>query len=385
MKRIKPVYKHINSVPVFLMLALLIVSLAGCFGGGDEDDDVADVPATVPDQLNYEIRQGVGVSLTVDAGQPASQVIVSSAFLTGSYNRITEAFTLVPFAPRIMSVSASDFLAELDTQLTEEINDPAVTVNFSQYAMQIVESAAWVGNGDPVSGKFDIYDGPFRKITVTVNPAGVDITYLPFGEATLPGQIGSDSVTWDELDGLFDDDTAEPYARVAAFAYSVLRFMYEQGDLVIRTLEYIAENDTLLQQQSMVSESCDAYPLAPDLPVADPGMSTLNWVDDSLNNELGGGDSFFWIFDQCWSDDATDNIDLLFHGKLDMLNYAETVINDVITRIGFEAGDNNTSGIIYYDLVLTETETDTNSASVIIKVDEALTINGGFDMIFFTP
>jgi hypothetical protein len=279
-----------------------------------------------------------------------------------------------------MSVSASDFLADLDTQLV---------ANFSEYAMQVVDPAAWVGNGDPVSGKFDIYDDAVRKITVTVNPsvnasgiAGVDITFWPDGGE---GSSQSVSVTWQQLEGLFDDESAEPYARVAAFAYSVMRFMYEQGDLVIRTLEYIAENDTLLQQQAMVSESCDAYPLAPVPSVADPGMSTLNWVDDSLNNELGGGDSFFWIFDQCWSDDETDNIDLLFDGKLDMLNYAESVTNDVITRIGFEAGDNNQSGVVYDDLVLTETETDTNSASVILKVADAVTLNGGFDMIFFTP
>ena len=384
MQHIKSIYKHTQTLTGLLIRVLFIVSLAGCFGGGGDDDEVEDVPATVPNQLNYEIKQLEGVSLTVDAGQPARQVMVSSAFMTGSYNRITEAFTLDPFGPRIMSVSAGDFLADLDTKLSEDIGE---TVNFSEYNMQIVEAAAWVGNNFPTVGLFDIRDinSPFRNITLKVNPevepgvAGVDITYWPFGEA---GASQSVSVTWDQLDGLYDDDTAEPYVRIAAFAYSVMRFMYEQGDLVIRTLEYIAENDTLLQQQAMLAESCDAYPLAPVPSVVDPGMSTLNWVDDSLNNELGGGDSFFWIFNQCWNDDDMDIIDLLLDGKLDMLNYAESVTNGVITRIGFEAGDANPSGVVYDDLVLTETET--TLANVILKVDEAVTLNGGFDMIFFT-
>lgn len=384
MKRIKPDYKDKYSVPVFLMLALLVVNLAGCFGGGGDDEVDIDVPATVPEQLSYEIKQLEGVSLTVAAGQEARQVIVSLAFMTGTYNRMTEGFTLDPFGPRIMTVSASDFLAELDTQLSDTLGE---TVNFSEYAMQVVESAAWVGTGDPVSGKFDIYDDAVRKITVTVNAnvndsgvSGVDIDYWPFGGA---GESQSVSVTWQQLEGLFDDESAEPYARIAAFAYSVMRFMYEQGDLVVRTLEYIAENDLQLERDAMVSENCDVYPLVPVPSVADPGMSTLNWVDESLNNELGAGDSFFWIFDQCWIDDDTDNIDLLLHGKFDLMNYVESVTNDVITRIGFEAGGSSPSGIVYQDLDITETETTLEN--VILKVDDALTINGGFDMIFFTP
>jgi hypothetical protein len=386
MQAVKSLYKHIHTIPGFLLLVLLIANLVGCFGGGDDDEVDTDVPATVPDQLNYEIRQGDSVSLTIAVGQDARQAIVSSAFMTGTYNRITEAFTLDPLGPGIMTVSASDFLADLDTQLSNDIEE---TVNFSEYAMQIVESAAWVGKAEPTRGKFDIYDDEVRKITVTVNPsvndsgiAGVDITYLPFGDATLPGQTGTVSVTWDQLDGLYEDTLAEPYARIASFAYSVMRFMYEQGDLVIRTLEYIAENDTRLEKEAMVAENCDTYPLAPVPTVSDPGDSTLNWVDVSLNNELGGGDSFFWIFNQCWNDDDMDNIDLLLDGKLDMLNYAESVTNGVITRIGFEAGDANPSGVVYDDLVLTETET--TLANVILKVDEAVTLNGGFDMIFFT-
>ena len=80
-----------------------------------------------------------------------------------------------------------------------------------------------------------------RKITIRViadadgqGTPGVEITLVPAG-----GPSQSVNYTWELLDGLLDDPTKESYARIAAFAYSFLRVVYEQGGLVIQALELL--------------------------------------------------------------------------------------------------------------------------------------------------
>lgn len=364
---------------IYLILFALIL-IQGCSSGGGDDGGDNNVAPIVPNVLNYDIRQPDGVTLTVKVEQTNLQATVSSTLLLGTYNRLTEAFTLDSLGP-VMSVGASDFLVDLDTEL-------GIGVDFSNYFLQVNTAAAWVGDDNPTSGEFDIRDHLVHKITVTVNPnvngtgiAGVDIVYWPDGDQ-FPGTTPI-SVTWNEFDGYYDNGTVA-YARIASFAYSVFRFMYEQGNLVISTLEYIGDFDTLLEQQGNVTESCDTFqlPVIPATPVPTPGMSIFTWFDDSLDGDLGGGDSFHWIFSQCWNDDETDNIDLLLTGVLSMVNYTEVENAGVITRIGFEPF-NGPGGLVYDQLVLTETET--TLANVILDVAEAVILNGGFSMVFTSP
>lgn len=363
-------------------------TISSCGGGGD--GDVVDTPATVPDVLNYEIRQGTEVSLVLSQNPQAT---VSSTLLTGTFNRITEAFTLnvQPAAPgdnvqpAAMAVSASDFLAELDTELEIALGEGNV-VNFSNYSLHVNTTVAWVGDDNPTSGEFDIRDGhiPAHKITVRVIPdadgqgtPGVDIIFVPTDS---PNQ--STLLTWEQLDGVFDDPTAEPYARIASFAYSMLRFMYEQGELVIFALNFLGDNDDLLEQIGQVSEICDTYPLAPSPAVLDPGMSQVSWYDASHDNSLGSGDTFYLDFTECWDDDETDDFDTLYDGTVNFVNYTEVESGGVLTRIGFEP-TTGTGGIDFDYLEITETETTVSN--VILETSETITLTGGFSMIFTSP
>ncbi len=372
------VFKHVYTISSLIMLMLLLMITTSCSssdGGGS-----VNIQATVPDQLSYEIRQVAGISLSLE--QAGAQATITSTLLTGTFNRITEAFTLNT-QPAAMTVSAMGFLGLLDAALGSGID-------FSNYSLHVTTAAAWVGDGNPTSGEFEIFDNDFRKITVTVNPnvnnsgiAGVDIIYWPDGEGS-PGTSQSISVTWDIFDGVFDDNGAAAYARIASFAYSALRFMYEQGEIVILSLEAIGDFDTLLEQQGSVAESCDTYPFPPDQPVPDPGMSVLTWSDASLDGELGPGDSFSWNLTQCWDDDETDTIDQLLHGVINLAGYTEVVNAGIITRIGFEPF-NGPGGIDFVGLELTETDTDANANQVIFDISDKATLNGGFSMVFTSP
>ena len=359
---------------IFAVTAVVVLILsvnAGCSSGGD--GDAVDIPATIPDVLNYEISQGTGVSLVVSQNPVAT---ISSMALKGSFNRITEDFTLLNSSVPMMSVSASDFLSSL---LSGEYNDYSLAVN---------TTLQWTGNGKPTSGEFDLRVGPVNRIRVSVNPdvtpgvAGVDITYSPTGDADPP--LESTSVTWAEFDALFGS-LALDYQQVAAFGYTVLRFIYEQGGLVIQGLELISENDTLLEETGTVEQSCDSfYPLTPTPAVSyDPGFVKVNWYDVNNDIGLGPGDTVYLGFTQCWVDDETDTIDTLYDGTINLVNYTEVQSGGVVTRIGFEPSVSGDGGVDFDYFKITETETI--STDVIIKTGETITLSGGFSMVFTSP
>ena len=354
------------AITAFVVLILSVN--AGCSSGGD--GEVIDIPATIPDVLNYEMRQGSGVSLVLSQNPQAT---VTSTSLTGSFNRITQAFTLNA-QPEVMAVDATDFLNGL------------LGTEFNNYILAVNTASSWVGDGSPTTGEFDVRDGPVNRIRVSVNPnvqpgvPGVDITYSPNGDA---GPHTTSSFSWVDFDSLFDDAGAEDYEKIAAFAYSMLRFMYEQGELVIFALEFIGDNDTLLEQTGRIEESCDTYPLAPSPPPSViPGMSRFSWYDASFDNSLGAGDTFYLDFTECWDDDPNDDFDTHYQGTVNFVNYTEVESGGVLTRIGFEPG--NTPGGIDFEF-LKITETETTLTNIVLATDETITLTGGFSMVFTAP
>ena len=355
-----------------IMLSIAVLSvlfLVSCGGGGGGDGDVVDDPATVPDVLSYEIRQTTGIDLVIN--QAEKQATVSSALLTGSFDRINEGFTLLPFGPS-MSVDAESFL------------DGLYDTEFNQYVLQVTGTLKWKGDDSPTDGKFDIRDQITQAlIQVSVTPAGVDLAYFPSSVAENPL---SSSISWEAFDSLFENQSAEDYQRIAAFAYNLLRFMYEQGGLVINSLEYLSDNDLLLEQNLSLFESCDPYPYATTDPtVSDPGETLITWNDSSFDGSLGPGDSFLVSYTECWDNEESDNFDQLYNGAVNLVNYVEVENAGVITRIGFEPFQALAGGINFDNFEIIETETDANQGLVIIEQAEKLILKGGFSIVFTSP
>jgi hypothetical protein len=351
-------------VPSIVVLSVLF--LGGCGGGGD--GDVVDTPATVPDVLSYEIKQADGIDLVIDQG--GEQVTISSSLLTGSFERNDSDFTLVPFGPA-MSVDAESFLGGLyDTQ-------------FNQYVLQVNKILIWSGDSSPTDGEFDIRDQTAQAlIRVNITPTGVDLAYSPPSGAESPL---SSSISWEVFDGLFEDESAEEYQRIAAFAYNLLRFMYEQGGLVIDLLEYLSDNDLLLEQNLSLFKSCDTYPYATTETVSDPGETLITWTDESSDGSLGPGDNFLVFFTECWDNEETDDFDQLYHGEVNLVNYVEVEDAGMITRVGFEPFETQSGGIDFVNFEIIETETEVNQQQVIIDEASKLILNGGFSMVFTSP
>ena len=372
-----PFLLFFRRIPTLTTLLTVILFVAvGC--SSDDDGEAVSLPGTVPDQLNYEISQATGISMTLSQNPSAT---VTSASLTGSFNRITEAFTLNVQQSVVMVVSADEFLNTLDTELSNDIEE---NVDFGNYSLHVTSDVAWVGDSAPTSGQIDIRDDPdpVRKITMRViadadgqGTPGVEITLVPAG---CPSQLVN--YTWEQLDGLLDDPTKEDYARIASFAYSFLRLMYEQGELVILALEFIGENDVVLETSGTIVENCDTFPSPADDPtVTNPGTSTVFWTDMDNDQGISSGDTVFLDFFDCWDDDVTDTIDTLFNGGIKFVNYIEVQSSGVITRVGFEfvGGDH---GFDFWRI----TETDTQPGVVVIEPD-TITLTGGFSMVFTSP
>ena len=350
-----------TAVTVFLLIA------SGCSSSGD--GEAIAPPGSVPNLLNYNISQPTGVSMTLSQNPQAT---VSSMSLTGTFDRATEAFTLNASTSAAMTVSAAEFLASLDALLDQG-------VAFSDYELRVVSAAAWTGDNDPTSGEFDIVSADQQhRINVKVNNTlpGVDISYIPNGF-----QPDALSLDWQQFDAAFDNPpTGQEYAAIAAFANSLLRFIYEQGGLVILALEFIGENDDLIENSPPIVEACDTFPRpADDITVINPGSSTVSWTDVDNSIGISSGDTFFLDFVDCWDDDVTDTIDTLYDRGITFSNYTETQSGSVITQIGFAAP----GGIDFTGLQITETED--NGVNILIFGNESITLTGGFSMVFTAP
>jgi hypothetical protein len=338
----------------------------GC--SSDDDGDAVSVPGTVPNPLNYEISQVSGVSMTLAVNPEAT---VSSMLMNGTLDRTSEIITLSAQTPPAMVVSAADFLRSIDPL-------------FNDYQLRVISAATWTGDSNPTSGEFEILSSSSPDtINLKINNTipGVDVTYLQNGT-----EVDSTPLTWQEFNDAFDNPVVnKEYAAVASFANSLLRFVYEQGDLVVQTLEFIGENSDRMEAIGTVGEDCDMFPvnLPPDIIVANPGSFTVGWNDENNDTSIGTGDRVDLAFFECWVNEESDPVARLYNRGITFNNYTEVQSGNMITRVGFESPDGVIAGMVFDFMEITETED--NGINTVISSDNRITVSGGFSMVFTAP
>jgi hypothetical protein len=346
------------------LLTVILFVAAGC--SSDDDDDAVNIPGTVPNLLNYEISQVSGVSMTLAVNPEAT---VSSMLLNGTLDRSSEIITLNAQTLPAMDVSTVGFLQDLEP-------------SFVGYKLYVISAATWTGNGDPTSGEFDIVSAnELDTINVKINNTGVVVTYTPNGVE--PTSI---SLPWQAFDDAFDNpQEGEEFAAVASFATSLLRLVYEQGELVVRTLEFIGENSDLMEAIGTVGEDCDMFPVdrPPDIMVADPGSFTVGWNDEDNDTSISSGDRVYLDFFECWVNEEPGLVARLYNRGITFNNYTEVQSGNVITRVGFESPDGIVAGMVFDFLEITETED--NGINTVISSANTIRVSGGFSMVFTAP
>lgn len=362
-----PILLFFRQLSVFSSLLVLILAVvSGC--SSDGDDEAVSLPGTVPNLLNYQISQVSGVSMTLAVNPEAT---VSSMLMNGTLDRTNEIITLNAQTPPAMVVSAAGFLDSLDPL-------------FNDYQLRVISAVTWTGSGDPTSGEFEIVSSSSPdSINVKVDNTipGVVVTDIPSG-----GGLVSVPLDWQEFRDAFDNPVVnQEFAAVASFATTLLRLVYEQGELVVQTLEFIGENSDSMEAIGTVGEDCDMFPvnLPPDITVANPGSFTVGWNDADNDISIGTGDRVFLDFFECWVNEESDPVARLYNRGITFNNYTEIQSGNVITRVGFESPDGVIAGMVFEFMEITETED--NGINTVISSDNTITVSGGFSMVFTAP
>ena len=161
--------------------------------------------------------------------------------------------------------------------------------------------------------------------------------------------------------------------------------MYEQGELVVQTLEFIGENSDDMEAIGTVEDTCDTYPvnLPPDITVANPGSFAVGWYDANNDISISSGDRVYLDFFECWVNEESDPVARLYNRGITFNNYTEVQSGNVITRVGFESPDGIVAGMVFDFLQITETED--NTINTVISTADTITVTGGFSMVFTAP
>jgi len=208
----------------------------------------------------------------------------------------------------------------------------------------------------------EVKDCDTGNVEVTVDPDGTTPTV--------------ECYTWEVFEGLLDDAGSSPEELQASLAWGAVAFIVEQGLNSLEVFPLIVD-DVFAVRGNLITESCetwDDWPVNP--PTLKPGYFTFFWDDVAGPGQVGSGDSFSQMFDDCWFGDLTDGT--LLDGSIDYVGYIQEIdFNYLLTRIGFVSVE--IGGVDFDSLVITETTQLGND----ITADSPITLTGRYLIVFF--
>lgn len=368
MKTLFNIWKNFLSQLMLLTIVGMGVLSIIATGGGD-DNGLSDMPAP---PLASKVIYGSGTlgGLFFQFEDNGKAIILFN--LNGTYEKTSKSFTMYNSEILLNPVEA---------------HTPLIPLLYDVFTIWPKETLQWSYNHNPASGGLHVTD---RTTSVHVNvnqnidgsnQPGVDLEYSSFVEV-----FATSSLTWEEFKGILNDTASyEDYQVQAAYAYFIWQTVYDHVQLGIDAIEYITLHDSDLEAAGSgiaVTETCDL--LASE---GAQGDYSFSWLDGpgEIPGELGPGDDFIIIFNNCWLDIAGTTTDTLFdHSGVDFNAYAEDQASAVL---GFlEISPNvwttktveNESGIPMpvSTVLVTGLNTDTGSGfNLFLTPDTSTTIN----------
>jgi hypothetical protein len=266
--------------------------------------------------LNYVLsgpRAGVGalsvnaVSGALTATFPSNQSTNGLPWLEGTYDTATDDYVLN---------SSLDPVAWVDT----------TGVPFGALEVRVTQTFRWNDGNDPTSGELTVtsrdvtptFEGTV-KVAVTSTPAsGVNISW-DSDDNGVP-DAGPVFYSWIDFDELWENAGIDLWQRVASFTYSMREFLYDQAELAIEAFTVIEDLFSSFEMAgpgSTLPATC-----SPNPPVHTwPNEVRVTWNDHDGSATININDSFTFVFDNCWIDDPTNDIDEVLNGRLDFLYY----------------------------------------------------------------
>ena len=329
---------HLTSLTIQSWLsAILIVTLlaflnaCGGGGGGDSGTTLTDDPVPpMPSRVHY-IAGGPGgdPSTTGIIMENSGLTVTASFYLVGNYVPATKQYSLIlSTIPRIgILPSGLNFVLP-------------VKDGSGGFGFIVDESLQWIAGQHPTSGTFRAIAGDSIEVKVNndidgAGTPGVDITYF----------TNSSSLSWPDFEAALNNSGAQPYQREASLAYLTFKYLY-------RPLNRVVENFGTLRSQENALEAAGSgqavsVPLCSSFN-ASTGTFNLTWLDGpgDIAGAMGSGDNFMIDVNNCWVDDSSNDIDLLYdNGQMQFKLYGESTTPFVL---GFDQ-------VLFNNLQITET------------------------------
>lgn len=297
----------LRSITRSLIVTLLMIGVAACSSGGgngDDDGDGNDRAPPVPSSVAYSASFG-GLDLEFDGIEVHADI-----GLHGLYRRATRHYTF----------GAESILTGFVATITPGNGLPTLE-DSGGIRLQVTEQLQFAYGQRPTVGAVRIGEGNTVEIRVNNNidgsgEAGVDLTYFIFGEEIIS------SHTWPEFESLMSINEAPNYSRAASAAWYMLRILFDHVQTLMEQTIHLTENDDVIEAAgSNVGVLTDCDPFSDTV-----GNRRFIWTDGPGENpgELGPGDRFRVIFNNCYVDRDTITAGMLYHdGDLRLNDYVE--------------------------------------------------------------
>jgi hypothetical protein len=160
--------------------------------------------------------------------------------------------------------------------------------------------------------------------------------------------------------------------------------LFFRKDEVQRTFDIIPDHEDVFEEGVPQRDSFSAFNVGENpAGVLQEGYNDFTWNDVTGDVEVGPGDSFVWYFDDCWDDDPDDDIDDLYNGTINLMNYVDNEEDGVTIRIGYEPPVEGPGGVYFENFEISEIEEDGGIYSH--DSASAVTLNGGYIIVFYEP
>jgi hypothetical protein len=280
---------------LFVFIFTILFIIPGCGGGGSDGDGGGGTPApTVPTVINYSVGSSTMTPLLTGTAAGGMTFSVTHLDLAGSYNRNTNATTLLENRGMSFHVSATPAVLG-GGEMTIGITTPAGS------------TAQWVSGSNPTAGKFLVTVTARDQITVQVNSGGtgVDISV---------NSVPIASPTWAEFVGAVETSVVSDVV-LASLAYNAIQTVYRCVSQVYTLIEVVMENQDTLTQSGIDVQLVTSLP-------GYPSNIHVQWGGNGSGN-ISPGDNFLSRFSNWWMDNPGSNKDYFYNGRLLWLDYWE--------------------------------------------------------------
>jgi hypothetical protein len=333
----------LRNAPGLITAIAISVLLAACGGGGDDGGsaavDVSDEPAPpMPTTVNFNIATKDSARLTFAAD--GISIAYPLLKFSGTWNRTAQTW-----------------------RLTGSTGVDSGSMLFGAFSAQVIEPLTWSGDKPPATGKLEFitpagnsfFPGQTVQTTIDSDPQPILLTY----------NTESIRYDWDSYLLAWADTMTPSQWRLASFGMTASALVADRGRIVLELMAFINANDLRISAAGAagLDTACSPRPGA--------ATGTRKIALANPDGELNPGDGLIVTYTNCWLDEPTNDIDLLYNGSITLSGYIE---NKTPFSTGFDEFRFNSLA-----------ENETTTVAGVVTVVQPPVVTTGTMTLFVTP